>query len=101
MLSHDQLATVRAALLFWEEEICPHPTEVGMPYYDEVVSEPLSAQAVADLRSRFHTSNVRYALCDSTCTRLASTQLFTTGNHAVQHTDEPTLVASLILPRRV
>ena len=64
MLTLRELATLRAALLFWKEEMCPHGEQVMQPYFDGLTVESLSAIEVEQLRSRLEPALVRYAQFD-------------------------------------
>ena len=98
MLTHDQLATVRAALLFWQEEICPHGAEVSFPYLDVADTAILSAEAVAKLRTKLTTASVRYVLVNPERVRLASSEMFDGWDLAVQNASASMLVATVLLP---
>ena len=98
MFNYDQVTTIRAALLYWQEEMCPHGEEVRLPYLDAAITASLSAQEVADLRSRFTPAGVRYALYDHKQARLSSTEVFSQPELAVQQTSDATKVATLFLP---
>ena len=76
MLTPGDLATVRAALLFWYEEMAPHGVEIMQPYFDSPEAEPLSAEEVSRLRERFVPSAARYALYSAKANRLASLDVF-------------------------
>ena len=55
MFDPRELATILAALLFWKEEMCPHPPEVMRPYFESLElapPEPLSAAEIARLSAR-------------------------------------------------
>lgn len=97
MLTHDQLATVRAALLFWQEEICPHTPEVSLPYLDVATTEILSAEAVAELRSRFTSVDIRYVLINRHMNQLISRELFDNADDALQRGEGSAVIASVLL----
>jgi hypothetical protein len=75
MLTLQELATVRAALLHWQEEMCPHP-----------------AAMIAALRERFQASAVRHFVLS-----LASGErLLTTAEAALQLAGDREAVATVI-----
>jgi hypothetical protein len=62
MLTERELATVRAALRFWQEEICPHSAEIARAYLEPDDVQPLSAVQIERLREMLDPRAVRYAL---------------------------------------
>jgi hypothetical protein len=62
MLTERELATVRAALRYWQEEICPHSAEIARAYLEPNDVEPLSAVQIERLREMLDPQAVRYAL---------------------------------------
>ena len=55
MLSDREAATVCAALLYWQEEMCPHGHSIMLPYFESLgleQLEPLSAAEILQLISR-------------------------------------------------
>ena len=50
MLTARHVATVRAALLFWEEEMAASPPAFMRPFLDPPEMEPLSVDEVQELR---------------------------------------------------
>lgn len=55
MLHPREAATVLAALLFWQEEMCPHDPAVMRPYFETLGLagiEPLSADEINELSAR-------------------------------------------------
>ena len=75
MLTQRQVATLRAALLFWQEEMCPHGSEVMRPYMDAVNNTLLNSVEITELRDQFK-RDVRYAIYDSAKERLDGLELF-------------------------
>lgn len=63
MLTTRELATVRAALLYWQEEMCPHPAAMP-PYFQVPLVQPLTEAETIALRARFADEAVRYGVCD-------------------------------------
>lgn len=76
MLSDTQLATVRAALHFWRDEICPFGGEVAGPYFDVPVEKYLSSRQVLILQQRFDSAAVRYVPYNRSTERIAAPLLF-------------------------
>ena len=55
MLSPQEAATILAALLYWQEEMCPHDPAVMRPYFETLGLadlEPLSAAEISELSAR-------------------------------------------------
>jgi len=75
MLTPRQVATLRAALLYWQEEMCPHGNEAMQSYLEPAGLDPLSEEETAELRDRL-SSNVRYAVYDMAKERLDGPELF-------------------------
>ncbi len=82
MLIQRQLATLRAALQFWREEICPHGEAAARPYLDFDQITPLTMNEVDELRDRFDSPALRYAVIAPDHGRLQSTTLFATVEQA-------------------
>jgi hypothetical protein len=73
MLADRELATIRAALAYWRDEMTPHGREAMQPYLDVPLKTPLAPAEIERLRSRFLSSAVRYALfVDTAALRLVS-----------------------------
>lgn len=92
MLTRRHLVTLRAALLFWQEEIAVHEPAVAMPYLDEPDIQPLSAAEIESLREQLR--KVRYALFDRQSDRFLALDLLPTDVEPEQISD----VATVILP---
>ena len=59
MLSSDELATIRAALRFWRDEIVPGGDELALLYLDEPATSALDRDQVDSLAECFQHHNVR------------------------------------------
>jgi hypothetical protein len=59
---HQVVAVIRAALLFWQEEIAIHEPGVGYSYWQDAPYDPLSPDEVAELRR--HLRFVKYVQVD-------------------------------------
>lgn len=97
MLRTNDLLIVQAALLFWQEEMCPHGEDVMRPYFRTSEAEPLSAQEVEDLRRQFNPARLRYAAYDITVGQLTDTELFVDAEEAIQ-SSEIGHVATVLAP---
>lgn len=75
MLSEVQLATVRAAVQFWREEMC-QAGDVADRYFDEAIENHLSARQVQNLELLFEHSAVRYIPYNRSTERIAAPLLF-------------------------
>lgn len=73
MLTRQHLATIRAALRFWNEEIAVHDANVARPYFDLSDVEPLTAAEIESLIRNLKTA--RYAIYDRRTKDLKSTEL--------------------------
>ena len=100
MIKLREWATIRAALLFWQEEMCPSGSTIMRPYYDvEVeVEESLGAEEVEGLRARLSESSVRYAAFDPATGRLASIELIVDAEEAIRLSDDTSAIATVIIP---
>ena len=77
MLTRPQLAVLRAALQFFDEELGPHGINAMRTYFDESPDEEISRGDLAKLRDVLRTCEVRYACCN-----LAGTQVMHAGLYA-------------------
>lgn len=102
MLTTRQLALLRAALLFFEEEMTPHGPELSEPYFEEPLPEPLTAAEVRQLRDALRRCVLRYARLNRTATRLRHRELFSSVEEARHGTSGPParVAAVLIFPDR-
>lgn len=98
MITRRELATLRAALLFWKEEMSPHGEQSMQPYFDGPAVEPLSAIEIEQLRSQLDPSLVRYAQLDVATLQLVEGQLLTTPEEALLNWGKAAQVATVLLP---
>ncbi len=98
MITTRELDTVRAALRYWQEEMCPHGVEAMQPYFDQTHAESLSSGEIEKLRLRFSPANVRYGPLDAGEDRFATTELFPSVDAALQATERGDRVATVLLP---
>ena len=83
MLTNRHLVLVRAALMFWDEEMSPHGAVAFTGYVDGPVSGgELTGEDVRHVRQQFDGCMLRYALCDEQATQLIGEQLFQTVEEA-------------------
>lgn len=62
MLTQDQLATIRAALRYWRDEIVPGGRKVSSLYFDTRVENELNADEVELLIEQFRAEQTRCVL---------------------------------------
>ena len=96
MLTPRHLATIRAALLYWQEEMCPHGATAMRPYLEPPDADPLAADEVAQVRQALKT-DVRYAVYDPIRNRLDGAEFFADYEEA-DLAAGGLAVASVILP---
>ena len=92
---HQVVAVLRAALLFWQEEIAIHEPGVGYGYWQDQPYDPLSPDEVAELRR--HLRFVKYVRVDPDTASLATTDLLSAAELA-ESAIPPRVVAIVILP---
>jgi len=97
MLDLHHLNSIRAALRYWLEEVCPHGDEAVAPYLDHRDQPALSGVGVERLLWRFHPSAVRYDFYDLRRSRLKSRRLFSLEDEALGKLD-PETVATVLPP---
>lgn len=97
MLTRRQLTTLRAALQFWQEEICPHGEAAARPYLETSNIAPLTTDEINELRDRFDLMNLRYATITADQSRLTETTLFSTLEEAEILAGDGR-IATIILP---
>ena len=76
MLSDLQLATVRAALRYWREEMCPHGPDAAASYLVTPALTHLSESDVWALEQFFEDAAVRYIAFNGRTERIAAPRLF-------------------------
>jgi hypothetical protein len=76
LLTPRHLATLRAALQFWKEEMGSHSVEFMQPYFDVDTIEPLTIEEITALDRQLK-SDVRYVICDPQREQIDNTTLFT------------------------
>ena len=96
MLTLRECATIRAALLFWSEEM--DELEHMRAYMEPKGMEPVSLMEIKELRKRLTLVCIRYAVYDPTTDRLFSTALFHEPGHVLQVAQYATFPATVFLP---
>jgi len=77
LLTKRHLALIRAALLFFDEEMSPHGSDVARPYFEEPLAEELTVDEVGQLRELLQTVELRYVCCEETEATVPSQELLT------------------------
>lgn len=62
MLTHDQLATIRAALRYWRDEIVPGGGDLSSLYFDTEVETDLTAEEIKILIEHLQPDKTRCVL---------------------------------------
>ncbi len=95
MLTPRDLITIRAALRYWQEEMCPYGKDAMQSYLDVSDLPPLRAAEIDSLRQRL-LEQVRYIRYDVKNGTLVDTQLLSPADIA----DRPSghALATVILP---
>lgn len=75
MITPREFTALRAALLYWREEMCPHPESLAMPYLDTLQFAPLSAEEVNVLRNALTPARLRYVAFHLGTRRLMNNRL--------------------------
>jgi hypothetical protein len=96
MLTPRVLAAIRAALLFWMEEMAIHNPEVARPYWDTASFEPLSVSELESLRNQL--TFVHYVAYDPVQGALTSTRLCTSADLDVAAVASSNWAAVLLPP---
>ena len=92
---HQVVAVIRAALLFWQEEIAIHEPGVGYSYWEDQPYDPLSPDEVAELRR--HLRFVKYVRVDPKTHSFVTTDLLSAADLA-ESAISPRVIAIVILP---
>ena len=100
MLNARALATILAALQYWQEEMGPHGLAAMHCYLPPGQQSPLTADAINELRQELAillVQGVRYVLCDPTGSTLRDTRIFPTAEQAAAAQAADTIIAMLLL----
>jgi hypothetical protein len=82
MLTRMDLAVLRAALKFFDEEMTPHGRETAQPYFDQRLPTGFDLRGVSDLRRRLRSCRQRYLICDANAKRALSADLLARPSRA-------------------
>lgn len=100
MLTLRDLVTIRAALLFWQEEMCPHGFAITQPYLDSPQIRPLTAKGISRLRRQLQRRRVQYALYNPIHKRLATDRAFSSLAIARKECKRPLVPVAVLIPER-
>ncbi len=89
---------MRAALQYWQEEMCPHGDEAAGSYIAPQHLPAPSAEEIGELRERFLPAVVRYAICADTGRDLAIRRLFADPESARRTLKSAQQLATVLLP---
>ncbi|WP_437222714.1 hypothetical protein SH661x_002906 [Planctomicrobium sp. SH661] len=89
MLTSRHLAVIRAALMFFDEEMSPHGANVSEPYFDELLDPPLAVDETRELRDLVSHCELMYACCDRAPGLLLHPELFSSLDEAELSAMEP------------
>lgn len=98
MLTPAELATIRAALSYWQEEMGPHGAGAMQSYYDDPSSVPLEGNELSELRSKLAGVELGYAIYDLARSRFSHARLFHSLEEAQQHLNVKEKVVAAFLP---
>jgi hypothetical protein len=97
LLTTNDMVIIRAALRYWEEEMCPHGREAMQPYFDVTGIEPLSTEEIQQLRRKFDPTRVRYIAYDAIGDEFQNAEVLSDAAEAAE-ASESGLVATVLLP---
>jgi len=100
LLTSRDLAVLRAALMFFDEELSTHDGGAYRPYFPKGLRPDLRAEEVAGLRSRLKAARVRYLCCNAAGTQAVSRRLLTrlSSAEAMATATGGRVVTVLVLP---
>ena len=64
MLTPQHLTLIRAALQYLAEELVPHGRQALQPYFEEPLTDDLTAEDVHHLRRQLQDGHLKYVVCD-------------------------------------
>lgn len=83
MLTRLDLAILRAAVAYFDEEMTPHGPKAARPYFDVPLSADFDLSAISGLRGRLGVCRVRYLTCDADMKQAMARRLFNDPSQAV------------------
>ena len=100
MLTSHDLAVLRAAVAYFEEELGPHGVESMRPYFADPVPETWSTRDLTRLREFLSTRQLRYVAYDQTSLEVVDTKLYETVSElqALVSTQDCRVASILINP---
>lgn len=99
ILTQRDLKLLRAALLYWQQEMSPHGAECAAPYFDGPVADNgLSGEKAEDLRQQLGRCELRYGRCSADHTEMVDHRLCNSLEEAAQtHSMEQLIVATVLV----
>jgi hypothetical protein len=102
VLTKSHLAVLRAALQYFDDELCPHGRDVMRPYFDEEPTSEWTSREIRELRAYLRDCELRYAAYSPAAERLIGSTLSRSANAVLPSAADPTCrVVTVILPPRV
>lgn len=100
MLNTREIATILAALRYWQEEMCPYGMAAMQFYLPPEEQTSLTADEIDQLSGRLVIvliDGVRYAVCDPSGSTLLDLRIFRTADQAAAAIAANGIVATLLL----
>ena len=100
MLTSHDLAVLRAAVTYFEEELGLHGVEAMRPYFAEPVPETWSTRDLTRLREFLRTCQMRYVAFDQASVEVVDTKLYETVSElqALVSSQDCRVASALITP---
>lgn len=101
MLTKADLAVLRAALRYFDEELGPHGLRVMRPYFDKKPTRRWTSQDLRGLRGYLRDCEVRYAAFAPAADQLTDLTLYRTATHVLRAVRDPSyqVVTVVLAPR--
>lgn len=100
MLTRLDLAVLRAALKFFDEEIAPHGRKTAQPYFDIRLPAEFDRHIVSDLLHQLRTCRPRYLVCDAEARRALTKDLLVRLSSALNRAQSlDAEVGTVLIPR--
>ena len=100
MLNERMIATILAALQFWQEEMCPHGPTAMQPYLPPGQPTPLVTAEIDQLRealANWDAGTTKFVLCDPSGTVLRDIRIFPTALQAAEEARTTDAVIAVLL----
>lgn len=102
MLTKSHLAVLRAALQYFDDELCPHGMDVMRPYFDEEPTSEWTSREIRGLQTYLRDCGLRYAAYSPAADQLTGSTLSLAANGVLPSVPDPTCqVVRIVLPPRV